>query len=254
MRDLPSLLGTVKRRVTQPANPLSMKLPHLLSLDEVAAAIQRHPEVVRRQARDGRLPGEKIGRVWFFRPERLAEAGFNQFLAQMAGDTSGERTDGPAATLLVRALGEAGVQALQHLDRNAIFGAVGSRLADAGLSTYFFDRAPDGKGLTTAFVHALPPAAELAKLTGGQDVGTFIPFERIPILQEVCATLKPKYVGDHDELVGRVAMVLHPSAAGNARRLSELLQLSTVISAPLVGGDGALGAISVIGPGPRESG
>jgi diguanylate cyclase (GGDEF)-like protein len=233
--------------------PLAMKLPNLLSVEEVAAAIQRHPEVVRRQARDGRLPGEKIGRVWFFRPERLAEAGFNQFLAQMAGDTSGERTDGPAATLLVRALGEAGVQALQHLDRNAIFGAVGSRLADAGLSTYFFDRAPDGKGLTTAFVHALPPAAELAKLTGRQDVGTFIPFERIPILQEVCATLKPKYVGDHDELVGRVALVLHPSAAGNARRLSELLQLNTVISAPLVVGDGAIGAISVIGPGLRES-
>src|SRR5216684_7051132 len=85
MRDLPSLLGTVKRRVTQPAIPLSMKLPNLLSVDEVAAAIQRHPEVVRRQARDGRLPGEKIGRVWFFRPERLVEAGFSQFLAQMAG-------------------------------------------------------------------------------------------------------------------------------------------------------------------------
>jgi diguanylate cyclase (GGDEF)-like protein len=233
--------------------PLAMKLPNLLSVEEVAAAIQRHPEVVRRQARDGRLPGEKIGRVWFFRPERLAEAGFNQFLAQMAGDASGGRTDGPAATRLVQALGEAGVQALQHIDRNAIFGAVGSRLADAGLSTYFFDRAPDGTGLTTAFVHALPPAAELAKLTGRQDVGTFIPFERIPILQEVCATLKPKYVGDHDELVGRVAMVLHPSAAGNARRLSELLQLNTVISAPLVVGDGAIGAISVIGPGLRES-
>src|ERR1700737_2848955 len=233
MRDLPSLLGTVKRRVTQPAIPLSMKLPTLLSVDEVAAAIQRHPEVVRRQARDGRLPGEKIGRVWFFRPERLAEAGFSQFLAQMAGDTSASVTDAPATALLGRALGEAGIQALQHLDRNAIFGAVGSRLAEAGLSTYFFDKTPDGKGLTTAFVHALPPAAELAKLAGRKDVGTFLPFERIPILQEVCTTLKPRYVGDPDELVGRVAMVLQPEAAGNARRLSELLQLNTVISAPL---------------------
>src|SRR5207248_1209100 len=27
----------------------------------------------------GRLPAEKIGRVWFFRPERLAEAGYEQF-------------------------------------------------------------------------------------------------------------------------------------------------------------------------------
>src|SRR6267154_4326165 len=83
-QELPSLQGTVKRRVTQPAIPLAMKLPTLLSVEEVAAAIHRHPEVVRRQARDGRLPGEKIGRVWFFRPERLAEAGFSQFLPQMA--------------------------------------------------------------------------------------------------------------------------------------------------------------------------
>src|ERR1700730_1599366 len=105
--DLPSLQGAVKRRVTQPAMSLTMKLPHLLSVEEVAAAIHRHPEVVRRQARDGRLPGEKIGRVWFFRPERLAEAGFNQFLAQMAGEASGGAAEGPATTLRVRALGEA---------------------------------------------------------------------------------------------------------------------------------------------------
>src|ERR1700716_1662068 len=117
-RDLPSLQGAVKRRVTQPAMPLTMKLPRLLSVEEVAAAIKRHPEVVRRQARDGRLPGEKIGRVWFFRPERLVEAGFSQFLAQMAGDSPASVTDAPATTLLVRALGEAGIQALQHLDRN----------------------------------------------------------------------------------------------------------------------------------------
>ncbi len=231
-----------------------MKLPHLLSVEEVAAAIRRHPEVVRRQARDGRLPGEKIGRVWFFRPERLAEAGFSQFLSQMTVDRwAGHLPDEPTSTLLVRALGEAGVQALQHLDRNAIFGAVGSRLAEAGLSTYFFDRSPDGKGLIIAFVHALPPAAELSKLTGRKEVGTFIPFERIPILNKVCSTLKPQYIGDHDELVGRVAMVLDPEAVGNARRLSELLQLNTVISAPLVVADRAIGAISVIGSGLRES-
>ena len=51
----------------------------LLSVDEVARVIRRHPEVVRRQARAGRLPGEKIGRGWFFRPARLAEAGYHQF-------------------------------------------------------------------------------------------------------------------------------------------------------------------------------
>ena len=243
----------MKRRVTQPAVSLTMKLPRLLSVEEVAAAIQRHPEVVRRQARDGRLPGEKIGRVWFFRPERLAEAGFSQFLAQMAGEHPVSPADEPATTPLLHALGEAGVQALEHLDRKAIFGAVGSRLAEAGLSTYFFDRSPDGKGLITAFVHALPPAAELSRLTGRAIAGNFIPFERIPILQEVCVTLKPRYIGDHDELVGRVAMVLPPEAAGNARRVSELLQLNTVISAPLVVADRVIGAISVIGPGLRES-
>jgi diguanylate cyclase (GGDEF)-like protein len=230
-----------------------MKLPNLLSVEEVAAAIQRHPEVVRRQARDGRLPGEKIGRVWFFRPERLAEAGFSQFLSRMAGVNEARRPSETAPMPLVRALGDAGLQALQHLDRNAIFGAVGSRLADAGLSTYFFDRTPDGTGLSIAFVHAVPPTAEIARLTGHLPVGTVIPFERIPILQEVCAALKPRYIGDHDELVGRVAMALPPDAAGNARRVSELLQLNTVISAPLVVADRAIGALTVIGPGLRES-
>src|SRR2546429_1313772 len=87
-QELPSLQRAVKRRVTQPAMPLAMKLPNLLSVEAVAAAIHRHPEGVPRQARDGRLPGEKIGRVWFFRPERVAEAGFSQFLPEIAGDSN----------------------------------------------------------------------------------------------------------------------------------------------------------------------
>src|SRR4029077_16163875 len=82
--DLPSLQGAVKRRVTQPSVSLALKLPNLLSVEQVAAAIHRHPEVVRRQARDGRLPAEKIGRVWFFRPERLAEAGYSPVPPQVA--------------------------------------------------------------------------------------------------------------------------------------------------------------------------
>ena len=233
--------------------PLAMKLPNLLSVDEVAAAIHRHPEVVRRQARDGRLPGEKIGRVWFFRPERLVEAGFSQFLPQMAGDRAIVPPGDPPVTPLVRVLGEAGLQALQHLNRDAIFRAVGNRLAEAGLSTYLFDRTPDGKGLTIAFRQTLQAAAEVSKLTGHEDVGSFIPFERIPILHQVCSTLWPHYIGDHDELVGRVATVLPAEASGNARRLSELLQMHTVISAPLVVGERAIGAISVIGPSLRES-
>lgn len=243
----------VKRRVTQPAMPLAMKLPNLLSVEAVAAAIHRHPEVVRRQARDGRLPGEKIGRVWFFRPERLAEAGFSQFLPQMAGDSTTVLPGESSVTPLVKALGEAGLQALQHLDRPAIFAAVATRLADAGLSTYFFDRTADAKGLTIAFVHALHAAAEVARLTGREEVGTFIPFERVPVLHRACSTLKPQYIGDLDELVGRVAMVLKPEASANARRLSELLEMSAVISAPLVVGEQAIGAITVIGAGLRES-
>src|SRR3989442_9610986 len=89
-----------------------MKLPQLLSVEEVAAAIRRHPEVVRRQARDGRLPAEKIGRVWFFRPERLAEAGFTQFLTTLPSNELPETpaTDPPTESL-VRALGEAGLGA-----------------------------------------------------------------------------------------------------------------------------------------------
>src|SRR5437016_7649987 len=214
---LPSLQGAVQRRVTQPAIPLAMKLPNLLSAEGVAAAINRHPEVVRRQARDGRLPGEKIGRVWFFRPERLAEAGFSQFLPQMAGDSTTVLPGESSVTPLVKALGEAGLQALQHLDRPAIFAAVATRLADAGLSTYFFDATADAKGLTIAFVQVLHAAAEVARLTGREEVGTFIPFERVPVLHRACSTLKPQYIGHLDELVGRDAMVQHPQAPATAR-------------------------------------
>src|SRR5256884_9501778 len=136
-QELPSLQRAVKRRVTQPAMPLAMKLPNLLSVEAVAAAIHRHPEVVRRQARDGRLPGEKIGRVWFFRPERLAEAGFSQFLPQMAGDANAIPTSEPSVTPLVKALGEAGLQALQRLDRPALFAAGSTRPAAVRLFPYF---------------------------------------------------------------------------------------------------------------------
>src|SRR5213082_2531247 len=137
---LPSLQAAVQRRVTQPAIPLAMKLPNLLSVEEVAAAIHRHPEVVRRQARDGRLPAEKIGRVWFFRPERLAEVGFSQFGGLAASFPPDPAQGNAPSGGLLEALSEAGLQALRHPDRQAIFEAIGSRLAEAGLSTFFFDR------------------------------------------------------------------------------------------------------------------
>ena len=240
----------MKRRVTQPSVSLALKLPNLLSVEAVAAAIHRHPEVVRRQARDGRLPAEKIGRVWFFRPERLAEAGFPQFLPQIAPERA-DQSQPPGA--LFHALADAGLQALQRLDREAIFTAVGKRLAQAGLSTYLYDMAPDGKGLVVAFGHTLQAPAEVGKLLGRKELGNFLPFERIPLLHNVCTTLKPHYVGDPDELVGRVAVVLPPQSVGNARKLSELLHLHTLISAPLVLEGKAIGAITVLGPGLTEA-
>ena len=244
----------MKRRVTQPSVPLALKLPNLLSVEEVASAIHRHPEVVRRQARDGRLPAEKIGRVWFFRPERLAEAGFSQFLTRMASvAASSVPVGGPGADGLVRALGDAGLEALQHPERDAIFNAVARRLAEAGLSTYFFLMAPGEKGLTIAFWHTVDAATEVEKLTGGRQVGTFIPFENIPVLHRACTTLRPQYLGDPDELVGRIAMALRPSQAANARQLSEILHLNTAISAPLVASDRVIGAINVFGPGLLEA-
>ena len=240
----------MKRRVTQPAVPLALKLPNLLSVEAVAAAIHRHPEVVRRQARDGRLPAEKIGRVWFFRPERLAEAGYSQFLPQMAP----ERVEpSPTSGALFSALADAGLQALQRLDRVSIFAAVGNRLGEAGYSTFLFELAPDGKGLLVAYSHPLQAATEVGQLTGRQQSGTYIPFDRIPILHQVCTTLRPHYVNDHDELVGRVALVLPPGSTGNARKLGELLHLQTLISAPLVVEGKAIGAITVLGPGLRET-
>jgi diguanylate cyclase (GGDEF)-like protein len=69
----------VSRRLIQRLPPPAVTLPPLLTVDQVAHAIKRHPEVVRRQARGGRLPAEKIGRGWFFRPERLIAAGYTQF-------------------------------------------------------------------------------------------------------------------------------------------------------------------------------
>ena len=244
----------MKRRITQPSVPLARKLPNLLSVEEVASGIGRHPEVVRRQARDGRLPAEKIGRVWFFRPERLAEAGFTQFMPQLAASARPQPGDDVApATALLRALSDAGLQALQHPDRTAIFEAVGSRLAEAGLSTFVFDLAPDKKGMALAFRRIMRPPAQLATLTGHKELGVFYPFERIPVLHEVCQTLQPRFIGDPDELVGRVALAMQPERAANARPISEFLELNAVIAAPLVVADRAVGAITVLGPTLREA-
>src|SRR2546421_2530558 len=164
--DLPSLQGAVKRRVTQPSVSLALKLPNLLSVEAVAAAIHRHPEVVRRQARNGRLPAEKIGRVWFFRPERLAEAGFPQFLPTITPSQAptAPATEPPTESL-VRALGEAGLEALKRPEQSAIFDVVGRRLAEAGFSTFVFLLA-NGTGLRCAFRQVMEPETDFEKVAG----------------------------------------------------------------------------------------
>ena len=229
-----------------------MKLPRLLSVEEVAAAIRRHPEVVRRQARSGRLPGEKIGRVWFFRPERLAEAGFTQFLCTVTPSEAPTipATDPPTESL-VRALGEAGLEALRRPEQNAIFAVVGRRLAEAGFSTFVLLLA-DGNGLRCAFRQVAEPDTDFEKVAGQSAVGTIIPFDRAPILHSVCTTLRPHYIADADELVGRMAVAI-PTVAANARRVSELLHMSTMIAAPLVVGDKAIGTIVVVGSRLRQA-
>lgn len=44
-----------------------------LSVDQVAATLNTHPEVVRRWLRQGRLAGVKVGRAWYVAPESLPQ-------------------------------------------------------------------------------------------------------------------------------------------------------------------------------------
>jgi diguanylate cyclase (GGDEF)-like protein len=260
------LLDIVRRRVTLPLSSLSPKLPGLLSVDEVAQVIGRHPEVVRRQARSGRLPAEKIGRGWFFKPERLAAAGFTEFMqaaqpsqaAAPNAQNSAPASQGNANTqrhvalearseALLAALSEAGLEALQLLDRQSIFKAVGSRLAEVDLSSFFFLLEPGGRALRVAHCHVAGPQ-QPSNLTPG----FVLPFERVPVLEAVCQTRRPRFLGDPDDLPGRVAKAVQGDAA-TSRQLTDMLRLRTAISAPLVTGDRVIGAITVVGPALREA-
>ncbi len=237
----------MKRRVTQPAPAASAKFPGLLSVEEVAAIIDRHPEVVRRQVRAGRLPGEKIGRVWFFQPQRLVEAGYTQFLRPPDVNPAHDEEPASRTSPLLTALSEAGVQASRTLERKAIFEAVGNRLAQAGGSTFLFECTPDGRGVRVVYRRTFAPAGELAGLTGADRGDDFFPFERVPTLQEVCRTLRPHYVGDRDELMARIAYGARPGKAANARQITAALGAEAAISAPLVVAERAIGVITVIG-------
>lgn len=45
----------------------------VLSVDEAAAVLHRHPETVRRLARTGQLPATKVGGTWVLSARRLDE-------------------------------------------------------------------------------------------------------------------------------------------------------------------------------------
>src|SRR5439155_15663 len=214
----------------------------------ISTSIKIRSGMSRRAARTA----ERVGRWWFFGPERLAEAGFTQFLRTMTPSEAPATpaTDSPTESL-VRALGEAGLEALRRPEQDAIFEVVGRRLADAGFSTFVFLLADD-RGLRCAFRRVTEPDTDFEKVAGQPAVGTIIPFDRAPVLQGVCTSLRPHYIADADELVGRMAVAI-PTVAANARRVSELLHMSTMIAAPLVVGDRAIGAIVVVGPRLRQA-
>ena len=212
----------------------------LLSVGEVAAAIGRHPEVVRRQARAGRLPAEKIGRVWFFRPSTLVKAGFPQFRRSVSS---------PAVTdPLLLALSKAGLEALQLRDRNRIFETVGERLAEAGLSSYFFLAREDFGGLVIAHEHIGESGPAVRQLSGHPAGPTFLPFDQIPVLNRACRTREPQYIGDPEELVRGIARTIPTERSLNARKIVETLNLRSAVSAPFVTQGRVIGAITVIGP------
>jgi diguanylate cyclase (GGDEF)-like protein len=235
----------VNRRVTQQAGTQPSTAAGLLSVEEVAAAIGRHPEVVRRQARAGRLPGEKIGRVWFFRPSALAEAGFPQFRRPHSAGA-------PVSDPLLLALSKAGLEALQLRDRNRIFETVGERLAEAGLSSYFFLAREDFAGLVIAHEHIGGSGPAVRQLSGHPSGPTFLPFEQIPVLNRACRTRQPQYIGDQEELVRGIARAIPSERSMNARKIVDTLNLRSAVSAPFVTQDRVIGAITVIGPGLEE--
>lgn len=215
----------------------------LLSVHEVAQAIHRHPEVVRRHARSGRLPGERVGRGWFFRPERLVAAGYVQFAAAT------EDSSTSAGSSFLAALSEAGMDALQLGDQREIFEAVARRLATVGLGSWYFLVTPDGAGLRIAHAHPVHPRGE----ADAKSVGRVLPFDHVPSLKLACETRRAQYLGDYAEIIKRLEANLAPGQQADAAALAQQLGLRTAVSAPMVARDRLLGAVTVIGPGLRET-
>ena len=218
-------------------------------MEQVARAIRRHPEVVRRQARAGRLPGLKVGRGWFFRPEQLVSAGYSQFRGAVSA-AAAAAGDADRSRVFLEALSEAGLEAVQLADQEAIFQAVGRRLAQAGVGSFFFLMAEDGQGLMMVHREVPPSSAKDMPLS---PLGRVYPFSKLPMLRLVCESRRPHFLGDPEAIVQRTADNVGPHGMEQARQLSRALGMRAAISAPLVAGDRVIGAITVVGPGLRQS-
>jgi len=56
--------------------PLITAAPDPMTIDEVAEAVRRHPNTVRRWVKSGWLPAVKIGSIWYIR-----RSDFEQFIS-----------------------------------------------------------------------------------------------------------------------------------------------------------------------------
>ncbi|HYM49245.1 MAG TPA: diguanylate cyclase [Candidatus Limnocylindrales bacterium] len=238
----------MSRRITQPA-ALGTASTVLLTVEDVARAIRRHPEVVRRQARDGRLPGEKIGRGWFFRPEWLVAAGYSQFAGAVTSAATAADESARSRAFL-EALSQAGMDAVSLLDQDAILSAVGDRLLQAGVGSFFFLTTDDGTGLR--IVHRSPVGDGPARAAFAP-LGHVLPFSKVPALKLACETRRPQFIGDPAVLLRRTAESLGGPGWERARTISRELQMRTAISAPLCAGTRVIGAMTVVGPALREA-
>ena len=146
-------------------------------------------------------------------------------------------------------LSEAGLEAVQLVDQEAIFTAVGRRLAQAGVGSFFFLMTEDGQGLM--MVHRELPGA--SAVTPMSPLGRIYPFSKLPLLRLVCESRRPQYLGDPELLLQRTADNVGPHGMEQARRLSRALGMQAAISAPLVARDRVIGAITVVGPALRQA-
>ncbi len=59
------------RKPSQSATPRTPQFEPLLDSDEAAALLKIHPKTLQRMARNGRIAGIQIGKLWRFRASQL---------------------------------------------------------------------------------------------------------------------------------------------------------------------------------------